>query len=148
MDWRIETGADPVREDELTDRLVEHNMAASDAIRRRFEPENLPSRPVEAYAVDGAGVLVGGCVGRTEDAWQWLTVDTMWVGPDHRGAGLGTALLTAVEDEARARGCRWSKLNTWEFQAPGFYEAHGYVEYGREVDYPPGHVNFLLRKEL
>jgi GNAT superfamily N-acetyltransferase len=80
--------------------------------------------------------------------WQWLTVDTMWVHPDRRGDGLGTALLAAVEAEARARGCRWAKLNTWEFQAPGFYERHGYVEYGREVDYPPGHVNHLMRKAL
>ena len=33
-------------------------------------------------------------------------------------------------------------------QAPGFYERLGYVEYGREVDYPPGHVNYLMRKDL
>lgn len=148
MDWHIETGADPAREDELTDRLVEHNIAASDAIRRRFEPENLPSRPVEAYAFDEAGELIGGCAGRTEDVWQWLTVDSMWVRPDLRGRGLARALLEVVEDEARARGCRWAKLNTWEFQAPGFYERCGYVEYGREVDYPPGHVNHLMRKDL
>jgi GNAT superfamily N-acetyltransferase len=150
--WSIRTGADDGLEDLLTDRLVEHNLAASETVRRRFEPGTLASRPVVAFAVedagDRAGTLLGGCVGRTEDVWQWLTVDTMWVHPGRRGDGLGGALLAAVEHEARARGCRWAKLNTWEFQAPGFYERHGYVECGREVDYPPGHVNHLMRKQL
>ena len=148
VSWRIEARTDAALEDRLTTHLVAHNIASSDAVRMRFEPANLASRSVEAYALDDAGVLLGGCTGRTEDVWQWLTVDTMWVHPDLRGEGLGRALLDAVEEAARARGCRWAKLNTWEFQAPGFYERCGYVEYGREVDYPPGHINHLMRKDL
>jgi GNAT superfamily N-acetyltransferase len=148
VSWRIALGPDQRLEDEITDRLVEHNLAASELIRRRFEPDNLPSRPVAAYAVDDAGSLLGGCVGNTVDVWHWLTIDTMWVDPSHRGGGLGRRLLTEVEDQARERGCRWAKLNTWEFQAPDFYERCGYVTYGRETDYPPGHVNHLMRKNL
>jgi hypothetical protein len=53
--WSIRTGADDELEDLLTDRLVEHNLARSEAIRRRFEPGNLASRPVAAFAVEGAG---------------------------------------------------------------------------------------------
>ncbi len=148
MNWTIELGPHERREDEITERLVEHNQAASAAIRRRFEPGNLAAGQVAAYAVDDAGSLLGGCVGSTEDVWQWLTIDTMWVHPGHRTHGLGRRLLTAVEDQARDRGCRWVKLNTWEFQAPDFYERCGYVTYGREVDYPPGHTNHLMRKDL
>lgn len=148
MSWRIELEPDQAREHETTERLVEHNKAASEAIRERFEPDNLPSRPVAAYAVDEAGELLGGCVGNTVDLWRWLTIDLMWVSPDHRGEGLGRELLDAVEAQARERGCRWSKLNTWEFQAPEFYERCGYVVYGRETDFPPGHTNHLMRKDL
>jgi GNAT superfamily N-acetyltransferase len=72
----------------------------------------------------------------------------MWVRARDRGKGLGRQLLAAVEEQARERGCRWAKLNTWEFQAPGFYARCGYVVYGRETDYPPGHVNHLMRKDL
>jgi GNAT superfamily N-acetyltransferase len=151
VEWRIETEPDERREDLVAERLVEHNQQASAAIRRRFEPDHLRARPVAAYAVahgtDG-GDLLAGCVGRTEDVWQWLTVDVMWVDPALRGTRLGRAVLDAVEEQARARGCRWAKLNTWEFQAPGFYERCGYEVYGREVDYPPGHVNHLMRKDL
>jgi GNAT superfamily N-acetyltransferase len=148
MTWQLNRGSDERREDELTDHLVEHNRAASGAIRRRFEGDNLQAKPVQAYAVGGAGRLIGGCVGNTVDAWHWLTVDTMWVDPEHRRQGIGRELLTDVERQARERGCRWAKLNTWEFQAPAFYERLGYVVYGREIDYPPGHVNHLMRKDL
>ena len=148
MSWRLETEPDEGRLDELTDRLVDHNQAASSAIRRRFEPAHLRPRPVEAYALDDSGVLLGGCAGSTVDVWHWLTVDAMCVDPARRGEGIGRRLLEAVEDQASERGCRWAKLNTWEFQAPAFYAGCGYVEYGVEVDYPPGHVNHLMRKDL
>lgn len=70
----------------------------------------------------------------------------MWVDEGVHRHGLGRVLLAALEAEAHRRGCHFSKLNTWDFQAPAFYESCGYVEYGREVDYPPGH--FLMRKNL
>lgn len=148
MTLRIEVGPDEAREDVITTGLVTHNKAASEMIRLRFQPENLPSQPLAAYALDDDGTVVGGCVASMVPIWQWLEVDTMWVDPGHRGSGLARRLLETVEDQARAAGCRWAKLNTWDFQAPGFYAACGYVEYGREVDYPPGHTNVLMRKDL
>lgn len=148
MTWRIELDADERREHEITEGLVAHNKDASEMIRGRFEPENLKPRPVSAYALSASGELLGGCVGSTVDVWHWLTIDLMWVRPEARGSGLGRELLAAVEEQARQRGCRWSKLNTWEFQAPDFYGRCGYTTYGREVDFPPGHVNHLMRKDL
>jgi GNAT superfamily N-acetyltransferase len=145
---RIETSGDDETRSELTERLVEYNQAASEAVRRRFEPDNLPSTPIQRFAYDEQGTLVGGCTARSEDVWQWLTIDLLWVHESQRGTGLGRELLGSVEDEARGRGCRWSKVNTWDFQSPRFYEAMGYVTYGLEHDYPPGHTNHLMRKEL
>ena len=144
----VSLGVDEQREDELTERLVEYNQSRSPAIVERFRPENLRSTPVQAFALTPAGELAGGCVGRVEQVWHWLTVDTMWVAPDLRGRGLGRALLAALEEQARERGCRWSDVTTFDFQAPDFYRAAGYVDYGVKTDYPPGHVNYLLRKEL
>jgi GNAT superfamily N-acetyltransferase len=146
--WHIEVASDDAREDEVTAHLVEHNREASEAIRRRFEPDHLRARPIQAYAIDEVDRVIGGCVGSTVDVWHWLTIDTMWVHPGHRGQGVGRQLLATVEEHARERGCLWAKLNTWEFQAPEFYARLGYVVYGRELDYPPGHVNHLMRKDL
>lgn len=146
--WWLEGGVDREREEELVDRLVDFNRARSSVVDERFRPGNLKSEPVQVFAVDEAGRLVGGCAGRVERVWYWLTVDTMWVDPGLRGQGVGSALLAAIEDEGRRRGCRWSDLNTFDFQAPGFYLKAGYVEYGVKRDYPPGHSNHLLRKDL
>ena len=146
--WRVRRGSDPQRAQAVTEELVAFNQRQSAAVRDRFRPENLKSRPVEAYAFDHNDVLIGGCTGRTEDVWQWLTIDTMWVQESHRRLGVGKALLAQVEQEARERGCRWSALNTFDFQAPAFYRAAGYVDYGKQDDYPPGHTNYFLRKTL
>jgi len=146
--WQLLTGVDVAREDELTDRLVEHNLAASEAVVDRFRPGNLATEPVHVFAVGDDGRLLGGCAGRVERVWHWLNVDTLWVDAAVRGRGLGRVLLGAVEAEAVARGCRWSDVTTFEFQAPRFYVACGYEEYAVKHDYPPGHRNHFLRKAL
>jgi GNAT superfamily N-acetyltransferase len=145
--YHLRSTSDARAEELITERLVSYNKDHSAIVRERFRPENLASRPLAVYAYDGER-LVGGACGRTVDVWRWLTVDVMWVDDDVRGRGLGGALLARLEDEARGRGCDWAKLNTWDFQAPGFYRRCGYAEYGREVDYPPGHVNVLMRRDL
>ena len=85
---------------------------------------------------DDAGALLGGLAGST--FWGWLFVSHLWVREDQRGAGLGGRLLAAAEAEAVARGCRHAYLDTFSFQAPGFYEKAGYVPFGALEDYPVG----------
>ncbi len=55
-----------------------------------------------------------------------LMVDRLWVEECQRGKGLGSRLLTAVEERGRAGGAQRVELNTFGFQAPGFYEKLGY----------------------
>ena len=56
----------------------------------------------------------------------------MWVAPDARGAGVGRALLDAVADWARARGCDRLILTVTESNgtARRFYAARGFVDTG------------------
>lgn len=61
---------------------------------------------------------------------QLVMVDILWVDEDHRGQGLGRRVLSAVEDEGRRLGCKYLELNTFGFQAPGFYEKLGYRRVG------------------
>jgi hypothetical protein len=39
-------------------------------------------------------------------------------------------------------------LDTFSFQARGFYEKLGYCVFGTLDDYPPGHSRFYLTKRL
>ena len=69
--------------------------------------------------------------------------------PEHlRGSGLGSQLLQAFEDEARRRGCRNAVLYTLSFQAPGFYEKHGWVTFGEVPCEPEGSSRVFLSKPL
>ncbi|MCA8967766.1 MAG: GNAT family N-acetyltransferase, partial [Planctomycetes bacterium] len=56
-----------------------------------------------------------------------MHLEDLFVEPEHRGKGAGLALLRAVADEARARGCPrldWNVLD-WNTSAIEFYEQQG-----------------------
>lgn len=99
------------------------------------------------YAVkDGQGHLVGGILGYTH--WNWLFITHLWVTEAQKGRGLGTRLVRMAETEAVARQCLHAHVDTFDFQARGFYEKLGYELFGELEDYPVGHRRFFLRRHL
>jgi ribosomal protein S18 acetylase RimI-like enzyme len=91
-------------------------------------------------------VIVGGVIGATY--WGWFYIDLLWVKDDLRGRGYGHRLLTLAEDEARQRGAKNVYLDTFSFQAPGFYQQHGYQVFGELQDFPPGHQRYFFTKQF
>ncbi len=94
---------------------------------------------------EGAGI-VGGLWGRSD--WGWLSIELLFVPGRLRGAGLGRQLVERAEAEALRRGCRGALVNTFSFQAPGFYERLGYRAFAVLDDCPPGHRRISLQKAL
>ena len=92
------------------------------------------------------GTFEGGLWGGT--AWGWLHVELLFVPEGMRGAGLGTELMRLAEAEAMRRGCRGAWLDTFDFQARGFYERLGYSVFGTIGGHPPGHSRFFMQKAL
>ena len=103
-------------------------------------------RPLVLTVGDGDGHVVGGLWGRT--AFGWLFVELIFVPQELRGQGIGAELMARAEGEAIARGCRSAWLDTFEFQARGFYERLGYRCFGKLNDYPPGFVRYFMKKTL
>jgi GNAT superfamily N-acetyltransferase len=103
--------------------------------------------PLAVLVRDSAtGRTVGGLAGASFHGW--LFIELLWL-PDHlRSAGLGTRLIRQAEAEASRRGCRGIWLDTYSFQARGFYEKLGYTQFGMLDDCPPGHQRFYLAKRL
>jgi GNAT superfamily N-acetyltransferase len=91
--------------------------------------------------------VVGGVIG--EVYWDWLHVDLLWVREDLRGRGYGRRLLACVEDKARECGAKHAHLDTFNFQAPDFYEKYGYEVYGTLDDCPvSGRQRHFMTKPL
>jgi GNAT superfamily N-acetyltransferase len=145
--FRFETEVDKARRDLLRARLRDTNTAASSILRALRGSPGERESPLHVWALDAAGDLAGGLVGHT---WAtWLHVTYLWVDERHRGAGLGSRLLARAEETAREdRGCHSSRLETWDFQAPGFYQRQGYEVVCVIPDYPPGITEYTLTKRL
>jgi GNAT superfamily N-acetyltransferase len=104
--------------------------------------------PITIAARDDRGAIVGGLAGEIRPAWKWLYVQQLWISQEYRQHGIGKQLLRAAEAEARRLGCLYAGLDTLDFQARPFYEKEGYRVWAVRDDYPPGHKQFYMRKEL
>ena len=91
--------------------------------------------------------VVGGLFAEIQLAWLRLSI--MAVDPAWRSRGIGAALLGEACREAMARGCRYAHVDTMEYQAPGFYLAHGFEIVGRIPDWDShGHAKLYLMKQF
>lgn len=95
---------------------------------------------------DDHGEIVGGLNGYTH--WGWLFISHLWVAEALRGRGYGRKLVALAEGEALKRGCRRAHLDTFDFQALGFYQDIGYELFGVLDDFPTGHKRFFLQKKI
>lgn len=95
---------------------------------------------------DEKGSLVGGVWGYVN--WNWLWVGAVWLSDVLRGSGYGRQMMETLEQAARERGCKYSHLDTFSFQARPFYEGLGYEVFATLDDYPPGHQRFFMKKAL
>jgi GNAT superfamily N-acetyltransferase len=92
------------------------------------------------------GQTQGGLWGKT--VYDWLFVELLVVPEAYRGRGVGTQVLHRAEEIARERGCIGVWLDTYGFQAPGFYQKLGYQVFGTIDDHPRGSRRYFLQKRL
>ena len=135
----VVAAADPDLDKRLSDELDRWNAAATPGVP--------PARELTVRLLDDDGELAAGLSG-----WTWgaaAGIALTWVRDGARGAGLGTRLLAEFEAEARARGCARVFVTSFTFQAPGFYERHGYREIFRWEGVPTDDgADVHFRKDL
>lgn len=102
--------------------------------------------PLNIIEQDAAGNIIGGILGGTY--WGWMYIDILWVREDCRRKGLGSKLLIEAEKEAIRRDCHHVHVDTMSWQAPKFYEKHGYETIAILPDIPKGNQKYLLMKSL
>lgn len=97
------------------------------------------------YVKDNDSIIGGAIVYAHQSS---IYVDVLWVSKDYRALGIGAELLRRVEAEAIRRGISASTLDTFSFQAEGFYLKQGYKPLGAIENYLEGHDRIYLRKQL
>ena len=137
MRVKAESVPAPTDQEWVLQKMREFNMSSTDG--RAVEPVTVLLRNAE-------GQLCGGLLGFT--IWSWLHVDSLWVEEAYRGQKWGRALLEAAELEAKRRGCTLADVDTFSFQARGFYEKSGYSLYGTLAGIAGRWDRFYLSKKL
>jgi ribosomal protein S18 acetylase RimI-like enzyme len=103
-------------------------------------------RTLACFARDAAGTVQGGLRAR-----QWgaaVEVQQLWVEPALRRQGVARRLMRLLEDEVRRRGARLVYLDTFSFQAQGFYRRCGYRAALRLDGFPDGIAKYVMVKRL
>src|SRR4029450_10584634 len=80
--------------------------------------------------------------------YDWLDIELLFVPDPHRGGGFGSELIRQAETIATARDCIGVWVDTFGFQALGFYQKLGYEIFGTLDDHPRGSRRCFLRKLL
>jgi GNAT superfamily N-acetyltransferase len=128
------------------DKLVRQGIVAP--LRAYNQSQAAPSeyRPLVIAIRDKEDQVIGGLWGHTH--FDWLFTELLVVPEALRGQGIGTTLIKQAEQEAILRGCHGAWLDTFEFQARGFYEQLGYSCFGELANYPKGFARFFMQKQL
>lgn len=121
-------------------KVIEHNM--------RELPDHIktPNDDISFILRDDTGEIVGGITANM--FWHHIHIDFLWVDKRFRKEGYGSILLKKLEDFAREKACRLIYLDSFSFQAPGFYQKNGYEVFGKIDDHPKGYDLYFLQKRL
>ena len=131
-------------EDAPSDADVEVLPNGLEAFNESRWPGHQQWRPLAVFARK-RGRIVAGLAGETYSGW--LFTRYLWVSDALRGQGIGLKLMSDAEARALERGCHSAWVDTFSFQAPGFYPKLGYQVFG-ELNYSLGHRRIFLQKRL
>lgn len=95
---------------------------------------------------DRKGRVLGGLI--LQSYWKESYVELLWLSAQARRLGYGRRLMQEAERRARRRGSLLIHLNTYSFQAPGFYEKLGFRRFGGMAGSPRGASRHFYVKEL
>jgi ribosomal protein S18 acetylase RimI-like enzyme len=137
MTITVRTGDAPQIEAFLVERIYEYNAAATG----HDDGESFTAVPESS-----SGEIEAGISGYTWCGCCYIAY--LWVAEAARGRGIGSELMRAVEQHARAKGCRVMFVATHSFQAPQFYSRMGFEQVASIADHPVGYASLFFAKRL
>ena len=101
---------------------------------------------IAVLSYDEQDRIIGGANG-----FQWgdsFTIEFLWLEEQWRGQDIGTHLMQTIEHEAIQRSCTQVYLDTYSFQAIGFYQRIGYEVVGKVDNFPTPYTHYFLKKNI
>ena len=122
----------------IDDKLVEYNWSQVPAVHDfEFIGRKIQSDKDEPIAAGFAGV----------NFWNIAFVEMLWVDEPYRNQGIGSRLLSDIEQEAKNNGACIVMINARDWNVE-FFKKFGYTVYCTLEDYPNGYSKYKLLKRL
>ena len=137
MEYTITDTPTEHEKQEIFEHLLAFNLS-------RIEDRN--PKEIAIFLENENGKKTAGLIGDTHG--NWFEVNYFWVSEELRGRGVGKEMLAIAEKTGKDRGCKYAFLNTFGFQAPGFYEKQGYRQKFVLEEYPLTGRRYYYFKEL
>ena len=136
--------------DQNFEKIIDANLHKFNRENCEWILKNTEEKPTNTrycnFGVYNNDKLIGGAVGYIE--WKWYFLDELWIEEEHRKNGIGTKLINEIEKCAKENNLLGVRMETWSFQARGFYEKMGYEIYATFEDCPPGTIDYFLKKRF
>lgn len=124
----------------IRNKVIEHNAASLP------EEQKSPKEGISFIARDENGEIIGGVTGTAY--WGHMHIDFLWVDPEVRGQRIAEQLMQQMEEYSRTQNYSLLVVETFSFQAPGFYKKQGFQEFGVLEEHPKGHSKHFFEKRL
>lgn len=132
------------------DKIISTNLHGYNRSKCQWIRENTEVKPSKQkyynFGVYENEKLIGGAVGIIKFSWYFL--EELWIDERYRGKNIGTMLIEKIEKCAKENNALGVRMETWNFQARGFYEKMGYTVYAMFEDCPPGTIDYFLKKKF
>lgn len=141
--------SDAINNEEF-DKIISANLHTYNRNKCEWIRKNTEEKPSKInyhnFGVYDCGKLIGGAIGIIQFGWYFL--EELWIDENYRGNDIGTELIKNIEKCAINNNAIGVRMETWNFQAKGFYEKMGYKVYATFEDCPPGTVDYFLKKKF
>lgn len=140
MNFEIKSIESPKQIDRILEGINTYNL--------RMIPSKLDAWTPLEYQIESPEKQIIASILEGIGYWNGLEIKVLWVDENYRNQGLGTALLQHTEQVVKAKGATISMLDTFDFQAKGFYLKNDYVITGIILNFPVGHERIYLHEYL
>ncbi len=97
------------------------------------------------FAKSNTKIIGGALIWEHSDA---LYIDILWCDDNYRKKGIGTKIISIIDEVATDKGLSKLFVDTYAFQAKEFYQKHGFYCIGTVPEYLLGYDRIFMRKDV